>query len=248
MLGDTAVTPYSPIGSIASRSLTVGGAAPQGGGAPAGEDLGHRGPSTGGGRRGRRDRRRGRTSEGRPGLGEDAAGDRHLGLARLGPARGHGPGLEERATYDPRSYTFAYGRTRPPSPWIPRPGPSRSRPTGRSTTRACGQSGDRRRPDPRRHRPGHRHGPDRGGRLHRRKGSRSPATCCRPPGRSPASGSRLLETPSPRTPGGMKGAGESGTIGPPAAIGNAVAAALPEIAATRHRDAGDPGGLVGSTL
>ncbi|MEU7740964.1 xanthine dehydrogenase family protein molybdopterin-binding subunit [Nonomuraea sp. NPDC049158] len=39
-----------------------------------------------------------------------------------------------------------------------------------------------------------------------------------------------LEVPSPRTPGGMKGAGESGTIGPPAAIGNAVAAALPEIA------------------
>ncbi|SEG79655.1 carbon-monoxide dehydrogenase large subunit [Nonomuraea solani] len=40
----------------------------------------------------------------------------------------------------------------------------------------------------------------------------------------------LLETPSPVTPGGMKGAGEAGTIGPPAAIVNAVAAALPEIA------------------
>ncbi|MEU6998897.1 xanthine dehydrogenase family protein molybdopterin-binding subunit [Nonomuraea sp. NPDC046570] len=39
----------------------------------------------------------------------------------------------------------------------------------------------------------------------------------------------LLETPSPITPGGMKGAGEAGTIGPPAAIGNAIAAALPEI-------------------
>ncbi|WP_214318814.1 xanthine dehydrogenase family protein molybdopterin-binding subunit [Nonomuraea sediminis] len=40
----------------------------------------------------------------------------------------------------------------------------------------------------------------------------------------------LFETPSPITPGGMKGAGEGGTIGPPAAIGNAIAAAVPEIA------------------
>ncbi|MFI6993625.1 xanthine dehydrogenase family protein molybdopterin-binding subunit [Nonomuraea wenchangensis] len=40
----------------------------------------------------------------------------------------------------------------------------------------------------------------------------------------------LLETPSPITPGGMKGVGEAGTIGPPAAVANAVAAALPEIA------------------
>jgi carbon-monoxide dehydrogenase large subunit len=40
----------------------------------------------------------------------------------------------------------------------------------------------------------------------------------------------MLETRSPRTPGGMKGVGEAGTIGSVAAIGNAVAAALPEIA------------------
>jgi carbon-monoxide dehydrogenase large subunit len=39
-----------------------------------------------------------------------------------------------------------------------------------------------------------------------------------------------FETPSPFIPGGMKGMGEGGTIGAPAAIGNAVAAALPEIA------------------
>jgi carbon-monoxide dehydrogenase large subunit len=39
-----------------------------------------------------------------------------------------------------------------------------------------------------------------------------------------------LQTPSPRTPGGMKGVGEGGTIGSTAAVGNAVAAALPEIA------------------
>jgi carbon-monoxide dehydrogenase large subunit len=37
----------------------------------------------------------------------------------------------------------------------------------------------------------------------------------------------LLQTPSPVTPAGMKGVGESGVISAPAAIGNAVAAALP---------------------
>ncbi|MGH8906484.1 MAG: xanthine dehydrogenase family protein molybdopterin-binding subunit [Egibacteraceae bacterium] len=40
----------------------------------------------------------------------------------------------------------------------------------------------------------------------------------------------LTQTPSPVTPGGMKGVGEAGVISAPAAIGNAVAAALPEIA------------------
>jgi aerobic carbon-monoxide dehydrogenase large subunit len=39
-----------------------------------------------------------------------------------------------------------------------------------------------------------------------------------------------METPSPHIPGGMKGVGEGGTIGAVAAIGNAVADALPEIA------------------
>jgi carbon-monoxide dehydrogenase large subunit len=35
-----------------------------------------------------------------------------------------------------------------------------------------------------------------------------------------------LETPSPHTPGGVKGMGEGGTIGAPAAVANAVADAL----------------------
>ena len=35
-----------------------------------------------------------------------------------------------------------------------------------------------------------------------------------------------LETPSPHTPGGIKGMGEGGTVGAPAAIANAVADAL----------------------
>jgi carbon-monoxide dehydrogenase large subunit len=38
------------------------------------------------------------------------------------------------------------------------------------------------------------------------------------------------EHPAPHIPGGMKGAGEGGVIPAPAAVGNAVAAALPEIA------------------
>ncbi|CAB4923642.1 unannotated protein [freshwater metagenome] len=39
-----------------------------------------------------------------------------------------------------------------------------------------------------------------------------------------------MVTPSPFIPGGMKGLGEGGTIGSPAAVGNAIAAAIPEIA------------------
>jgi len=39
-----------------------------------------------------------------------------------------------------------------------------------------------------------------------------------------------IEIPSPFTPGGMKGMGEGGAIAPPAAIGNALCNALPEIA------------------
>jgi carbon-monoxide dehydrogenase large subunit len=39
-----------------------------------------------------------------------------------------------------------------------------------------------------------------------------------------------IESPSPHVPGGMKGMGEGGTIGAVAAVGNAVADALPEIA------------------
>ena len=38
-----------------------------------------------------------------------------------------------------------------------------------------------------------------------------------------------LETPSPLTPGGVKGMGEGGTIGAPAAIANAVADAVREL-------------------
>jgi carbon-monoxide dehydrogenase large subunit len=37
-------------------------------------------------------------------------------------------------------------------------------------------------------------------------------------------------TPAPHIPGGMKGLGEGGTILSPVTVGNAVAAAVPEIA------------------
>jgi carbon-monoxide dehydrogenase large subunit len=39
-----------------------------------------------------------------------------------------------------------------------------------------------------------------------------------------------IEIPSPFTPGGMKGVGEGGAIAPPAAVGNALCDAVPEIA------------------
>ena len=39
-----------------------------------------------------------------------------------------------------------------------------------------------------------------------------------------------MQTPSPYTPGGMKGMGEGGTNGAMACVANAVAAALPEVA------------------
>src|SRR5207247_599524 len=41
-----------------------------------------------------------------------------------------------------------------------------------------------------------------------------------------------LETPSPVMPGGVKGMGEGGTLGAPAAIANAVAAAVPGVGKT----------------
>ena len=44
-----------------------------------------------------------------------------------------------------------------------------------------------------------------------------------------------LETPSPHTPGGVKGMGEGGTVGAPAAIANAVADALRPLAVTVTR-------------
>jgi carbon-monoxide dehydrogenase large subunit len=42
-----------------------------------------------------------------------------------------------------------------------------------------------------------------------------------------------LETPSPHTPGGVKGMSEGGTVAPPAAIANAVADALAGLGISR---------------
>lgn len=52
-----------------------------------------------------------------------------------------------------------------------------------------------------------------------------------------------LMTPSPFIPGGMKGLGEGGTIAAPAAIGNAIAAAVPEIAERLTETPMSPGRL-----
>jgi aerobic carbon-monoxide dehydrogenase large subunit len=53
-----------------------------------------------------------------------------------------------------------------------------------------------------------------------------------------------LETPSPHTPGGVKGMGEGGTVGAPAAIANAVADALRPLGASVTRLPILPGTLI----
>ena len=50
-----------------------------------------------------------------------------------------------------------------------------------------------------------------------------------------------METPAPSNPLGVKGNGEIGTIGAPAAVGNAVVDALWHLGVRTCRDADDPG-------
>ncbi|MFD0469003.1 molybdopterin cofactor-binding domain-containing protein [Nonomuraea thailandensis] len=151
-------------------------------------------------------------------------------MARLGPARGVDPGLEERDSYDPPGYTFAYGAHAAAVAVDPETGAVElegywvvndsgvlvnpavvegqimgavAQGIGQALTEEIVYTDDG-----------------------------QPITDYLPPTTRevPDIEVVMLETPSPVTPGGMKGVGESGTIGPPAAIANAVAAALPEIA------------------
>ncbi|GII75822.1 carbon monoxide dehydrogenase [Sphaerisporangium rufum] len=231
VLGDTAATPYSPVGSIASRALTVGGAAltraadrlrdkivaiaaHQLEADPAdieftGEALQVRGDPAG-----RRTLREIATSAWR-------GWDLPDGMA---------PGLEERATYDPRAYTFSYAAHAAAVAVDPETGAVEVE--GYWVVNDCGVVVN----------PAIVEGQLRGGvvqgigmalteQVGYTAGGRPAAGYLPPTAREvPAVEVVLVETPSPHTPGGMKGVGESGVIGPPAAIGNAVAAALPEIA------------------
>jgi carbon-monoxide dehydrogenase large subunit len=231
VLGDTATAPYSPLGSIASRALAVsGGALVRAAGqlrdkiiaiaanqlevAPG--DLEIAGPVV-------------RVK------GDPAA---HRTLREIATAAWRGwdlpagaaPGLEERASYDPPAFTYAYGAhaaavavdpetgaVEVEGYWVVADSGVLVNPTivegqlrggvvqgiGMALTEQIGYSPE----------------------------GQPLAEYLLPSTReAPDIQVVLLQTPSPLTPGGMKGVGEAGTIGPPAAIGNAVAAALPEVA------------------
>ncbi|MFI6739368.1 xanthine dehydrogenase family protein molybdopterin-binding subunit [Nonomuraea sp. NPDC050451] len=231
VLGDTAATPYSSIGSIASRSLVVGGgaltraavrlraklvalAAHRLEAAP--DDL--------------------EIADGVVRVKGDPAAS--LTLRELATSAWRGwdlpdgvePGLEERVSYDPDAYTFAYGAHAAAVAVDPETGAVEVErywvvnDAGVLVNPAVVE------------------GQIRGGVVQGIGQALTEEIVYTPEGQPitdyflpttrevPDIEVVMLETPSPLTPGGMKGVGESGTIGPPAAIANAVAAALPEIA------------------
>ncbi|WP_043615168.1 xanthine dehydrogenase family protein molybdopterin-binding subunit [Nonomuraea candida] len=231
VLGDTAATPYSSIGSIASRSLTVGGGALTRAAArlrgkllaiaahrleAAVEDLE---------------------------LAEGAVrvkGDPHasLPLAELATSAWRGwdlpdgvaPGLEERDSYDPAGYAFAYGAHAAAVAVDTETGAVELE--GYWVVNDSGVLVN----------PAVVEGQIRGG-VAQGIGEALTEEIVYTDDGQPISDYLLpttrevpdievvmTQTPSPLTPGGMKGVGEAGTIGPPAAIANAVADAVPEIA------------------
>jgi aerobic carbon-monoxide dehydrogenase large subunit len=231
VLGDTLATPYSPVGSIASRSLAVGGGALTLAAARLRDSIvaiaGHQLEVDVGDLEivGSAVRVRGTPQACRT-LREIAASAwRGWDLPE-----GSSPGLEERVTYDPAGFTFAYGAHAAAVAVDPETGAVEvecywlvndsgvlinpaivegqlrggvAQGIGMALTEEINYFGDGQ--------------PMLSYRL---------PTACDIPDIQIA----LLQTPSALTPGGMKGVGEAGTIGAAAAIGNAIAAALPEIA------------------
>ncbi|MER5426043.1 xanthine dehydrogenase family protein molybdopterin-binding subunit [Streptosporangium roseum] len=231
VLGDTSATPYSSVGSIASRSLVVGGgalnraadllrdrivaiAAHQLEVAP--DDL--------------------EIMDGAVRVKGDPVAHRTLREIATSAWRGWdlpegmAPGLEERVTHDPSAYTYAYGAHAAAV--------AVDEETGAVEVEGywvVGDSGVL-------VNPAIVEGQLRGGVAQGIGMALTEEVVYSPDGQPsadyllptvreiPEIAIVLMETPSPITPGGMKGAGEAGTIGPPAAVGNAVAAALPEIA------------------
>ncbi|MFC5823083.1 xanthine dehydrogenase family protein molybdopterin-binding subunit [Nonomuraea insulae] len=231
VLGDTAATPYSSVGSVASRSLAVGGAALT----QAAERLRDKLLSIAGHRL------------------EAAADDLEIadGVVRVkGDPRasvtlrevatsawrgwdlpeGLTPGLEERVSYDPAGYTFAYGAHAAAVAVDPETG--KVEVEGYWVVNDAGVLVN----------PAVVEGQIRGGVAQGIGEALTEEIVYTDDGQPivdyllpttrevPHIEVVMLETPSPITPGGMKGVGEAGTIGPPAAIANAVADAMPEIA------------------
>ncbi|MFC4114163.1 xanthine dehydrogenase family protein molybdopterin-binding subunit [Nonomuraea zeae] len=230
VLGDTAATPYSSLGSIASRSLAVGGGALIEAAARLRDKLvaiaAHR-------------------LEAAPADLELAEGvvrvkgdpRASVPLRELATSAWRGwdlpdgvtPGLEERVSYDPAGYTFAYGAHAAAVAVDPETGAVEVE--GYWVVNDAGVLVN----------PAVVTGQIQGG-VAQSIGMAlteeivytddgQPITDYFPPTAREVPDIKvvMLQTPSPHTPGGMKGVGEAGTIGPPAAIANAVAAALPEI-------------------
>lgn len=231
VLGDTAATPYSSIGSIASRSLAIGGGALVRAAARLREKLvaiaAHR-------------------LEVAPGdleIADEAVrvkGDPRASvpLRELAASawrawdlpEGVTPGLEERVSYDPSAYTFAYGAHAAAVAVDPETGAVEV-----ERYWVVNDSGTLVNPalveDQIRGGVAQSVGMALTEEIVYTEDGQPLADYCLPTAREvPDIEIVLLETPSPLTPGGMKGVGEAGTISPPAAIGNAVAAAMPEIA------------------
>jgi carbon-monoxide dehydrogenase large subunit len=231
VLGDTDTTPYSSLGSIASRALTVGGGAlTRAAGAlhdrilalaahrleVAAEDLEIDGTTV--------------RVKGDPTASATLRDIATSAWRGWDLPDGVQPGLEERATYDPAAYTFAYAAHAAAVAVDPE--------TGAVEVEAywavndCGVMVN----------PAIVEGQLRGGiaqgigmalceQITYTEDGQPLTEYLVPTTREiPDIHLTLLQTPSPLTPGGMKGVGESGTIGPPAAIGNAIAAAVPELA------------------
>ncbi|WP_229802889.1 xanthine dehydrogenase family protein molybdopterin-binding subunit [Planobispora rosea] len=231
LLGDTAATPYSPLGSIASRALAVGGGALVRAAARLREKItliaAHQ-------------------LEASP-ADLEIAGDvvrvkgdplaaRTLAEIAVSAWRawdlpeGTGPGLEERVTYDPPAYTCAFGAHAAAVAVDPATGAVEVE--GYWAVNDCGVVVN----------PAIVEGQLRGGIVQGIGMALTEELACTPGGQPvmdylppgapdvPDIEVELVQTPSPVTPGGMKGVGEAGVIGPPAAIGNAVAAAVPAIA------------------
>jgi carbon-monoxide dehydrogenase large subunit len=230
VLGDTAVTPYSPIGSIASRSLAVGGGA-----------LVHAATAL-------RDKLftiAAHRLEVAPGDLEIADGTVRVhgvpgaavGLADLATAAWRGwdlpagvrPGLEEQATYDPPAYVYSSGAHAAAVAVDPQTGAVEIE--GFWVVNDSGVLVN----------PAIVEGQIRGGVVQGIGMALYEEVIYSPDGQpsavydlptavaAPDIDIVHLQTPSPVTPGGTKGVGEAGTISAPAAVANAIAAALPEI-------------------
>jgi aerobic carbon-monoxide dehydrogenase large subunit len=231
VLGDTAVTPYSPIGSIASRSLAVGGGA-----------LVHAATAL-------RDKLftiAAHRLEVAPGDLEIADGTVRVhgvpgaavGLADLATSAWRGwdlpagvrPGLEEQATYDPPAYVYSSGAHAAAVAVDPLTGAVEIE--GFWVVNDSGVLVN----------PAIVEGQLRGGVVQGIGMALYEEVVYSPDGQpsaeydlpsaveAPNIDIVHRQTPSPVTPGGTKGVGESGTISAPAAVANAIAAALPEIA------------------